>query len=97
MKKLLVALFVLCVWLTGCNSSLPSWSNELVLSYNGYVYIVTDQKTQEDDKIIGQIGYHKIGKTFTLYSIKNVDDYSKIAVKTKEGFLLANKTNKKAP
>lgn len=70
--------------------SLPTWSQELILTFNGQQYNVTNKKTNDVIKKIGNISYHgKISAVFDLYSIKNANDYNSIAVKTKEGYLIA--------
>lgn len=72
------------------NTLSPSWSEELILTYNGRQYNVTKETTKDVAMKIGDISYHgKISGVFELYSIKNVNDYSSIAVKTKEGYLIA--------
>ncbi|WP_040952069.1 hypothetical protein [Gorillibacterium massiliense] len=67
-----------------------TWRKDLILTYNGHHYDVTNKRTKKVDKKVGGIAYHGFGLMFDLYSIKGKDD-SKIAVETKEGFLIANR------
>ena len=68
------------------------WSYNLILTYNGYDYTVTKETTQDNDSLIGSISYHgRNSGWFQLYSIKNVKNYDKIAVDTKDGYLIAIK------
>jgi hypothetical protein len=72
------------------NSHLSVWIEEYILTYNNHKYIVTDQFTDDIGQVIGGVSYHgnKPGN-FQLYSINHVEDFSKIAVETKPGYLIA--------
>ena len=73
----------------------PVWTYNLILTYNGYKYKVTKETTKDIDSLLGAICYHgKEATGFQLYSIKNVKNYDKIAVDTKDGYLIAIKGNK---
>ena len=72
------------------NSNLSVWSNEYNLTYNDHKYTVTDQLTEDIDRVIGEVAYHGNNPgIFRLFSIDLVDDYSKIAVETQIGYLVA--------
>lgn len=76
------------------NIPIPSWTKELVLNYGGYSYDVTNKTTKDIEKKIGIISFHgNLGISFELYSIKDIDDYRKIAVRTKDGYLIAVRSN----
>ena len=76
------------------NIQIPSWPKELVLNYGGYSYDVTNETTKDIVKKIGIISFHgNLGVSFELYSIKGIDDYRKIAVRTKDGYLIAVRSN----
>lgn len=70
--------------------NLSEWQAEYKLTFNNKSYIVTGQSTEDIDQKIGSVVYHgnKPG-FFDLYSIKQVNDYSKIAVETNIGYLVA--------
>ena len=71
------------------------WSDNLILTFKGNTYTVTKDKTNNIDKQIGTISYHgKNGEVFLLYSIINIKNYDKIAVKTKSGYLVATENHK---
>lgn len=68
----------------------PSWNNNLILNFNKQLYTVTNETTTDIDSKIDTIVYYgNLGKIYKLYSIKGVKDYSKIAVKTNQGYLIA--------
>jgi metallo-beta-lactamase class B len=71
-------------------ANLSVWSEEFVLTYNNHKYTVTEQLTDNIGQAIGAVTYHgdKSGN-FRVYSINNIDDYSKIAVETQIGYLIA--------
>jgi hypothetical protein len=72
------------------NSHLSLWANEYVLTYNNHNYTITDQLTADIGQVIGAVTYHgSISGDFKLFSINQIDDYSKIAVQTKIGYLIA--------
>jgi hypothetical protein len=73
------------------DNSASEWSEELILTFKDKTYSITKEKTNEIDKPIGSISYHGNGAVFSLYSINNIDNYDKIAVKTKYGYLIAAK------
>jgi hypothetical protein len=73
------------------DNSASEWSDKLILTFKENTYTVTKNKTNEIDKPIGVISYHGNGAVFSLYSIKNIDNNDKIAVKTKYGYLIAAK------
>lgn len=70
-------------------SSKPKWNNNLVLTFNNKNYTVTNQTTEDVGKKVGSISYHGSGDIYRLYSINGVDNYEKIAVETKDGYLIA--------
>lgn len=72
------------------NPYLSIWYNEYLLTYNDHKYKVTDETTNEIGQVIGNVVYHgnKPGM-FKLYSVKGVDSFTRIAVETKEGYLIA--------
>lgn len=66
------------------------WHNEYVLTFNEHNYTVTREITNDIDKKIGSVSYHGNNPgSFYLYSIKNINDFSKIAIETKDGYLIA--------
>lgn len=73
------------------NASTPwKWYNEYVLTFNEHNYTVTREITNDIDKKIGEVSYHGNNPgSFYLYSIKNINDFSQIAVETKDGYLIA--------
>ena len=78
---------------SGCHSTstqLSSWHNELVLTFNGHEYQVTSVTTNNAGSKIGSVSYHGRSYVYELYSIKGVEDYKQIAVRTRDGFLMAN-------
>jgi hypothetical protein len=76
--------------LNSINSHLSLWASEYVLTYSNHKYIVTDQLTTDIDQVIGAVAYHgSISGDFKLFSISQIDDFSKIAVQTKIGYLIA--------
>lgn len=71
-------------------SHLSEWHNEYILTFNKQIYVVTQALTNKADKVIGDVSYHGTNPGFfKLYSIKNVEDYSTIAVETKLGYQVA--------
>jgi hypothetical protein len=69
---------------------MSAWSNEYILTYNNHEYTVTDQSTKDIGQIIGEVTYHGNNPgNFRLFSVNYVDDYSKIAVETQIGYLVA--------
>jgi hypothetical protein len=100
MKVLLVSIIILAVLIvlflkfnkTEYNpklSSKPKWNNNLVLTFNNKNYTVTDQTTKDVEEKIGSVCYHGCGDSYQLYSINGVGNYEKIAVETKDGYLIA--------
>jgi hypothetical protein len=84
--------------LIGCNKDIteqsPKWSQNLNLNFNGYEYKVSQETTNDIDNYIGVVSYRgSNSNTYKLYSIKNIKDYTKIAVKTQDGYLIAIKGN----
>jgi len=79
---------------SGCHShsdDAAKWRNDLVLTFNGHEYQVSDVKTSNVGGKIGTISYHgNYPYAFELYSVKGVEGYTQIAVRTRDGFLLAN-------
>jgi hypothetical protein len=72
------------------SSVLSAWSSDYVLIYNNHRYTVTDQFTKDIGKTIGTVTYHGNNPgSFKLYSIEQADDYSKIAIETRLGYLVA--------
>lgn len=68
----------------------PEWSSELILTFNGHEYNLTDEITTDVGNKIGTITYHgKINNSFSFYAIKSSKNNDRIAVKTKKGFLTA--------
>lgn len=68
----------------------PSWDDSLILTFNGHKYNVTSETTNDVYRIIEYITYHgNDGRVFKIYSINNIDNYDKIAIKTKNGYLVA--------
>lgn len=100
MKILLVSIIILVVLIvlflkfnkTEYNSKLsskPKWNNNLVLTFNNKNYTVTNQTTKDIGKKVSSISYHGCGDIYQLYSINGVDNYEKIAVETRDGYLIA--------
>lgn len=70
-------------------SSKPKWNNNLVLTFNNKNYTVTNQTTEDVGEKIGSVCYHGHGEIYQLYSINGVDNYEKITVETRDGYLIA--------
>ncbi len=78
---------------SSCHSAsvpLSSWHPELVLTFDGHEYQVTNVQTNNVGRKIGDVVYHGRSYVYELYSIKGVEDHAQIAVRTKDGFLIAN-------
>lgn len=72
------------------SSVLSAWSNDYVLTYNNHRYTVTNQLTYDIGKVIGTVNYHGNNPgNFKLYSIEQADDFSKIAIETRLGYIIA--------
>lgn len=68
----------------------PVWDNSLQLTFKGQEYTVTNQKTNDIGEEIGGVTYHGNNpSSFHLYAIKDVNDFSKIAIKTRNGYFIA--------
>lgn len=71
----------------------PTWTYNLILTFDGHEYDVTKQTTTDIGNEIGTIFYHGTFQVssagYTLYAINNVKTTDRIAVKTKQGFLIA--------
>jgi hypothetical protein len=66
------------------------WRTEYMLTFNEHNYSVTSEIANDIDKKIGAVSYHGNNPgSFYLYSIRNINDYSKIAIETKDGYLIA--------
>ena len=74
-----------------------AWDYVLLYNYKGYDYSVTKNVIPSNliDKKITYAGWNTVGgEGYDVYSIKYVWNYNQIAVKTKHGYLLANKGGK---
>lgn len=71
----------------------PIWTYNLILTFDGHEYDVTKQTTTDIGNEIGTIFYHGTflvsSAGYTLYAINSVKTTDRIAVKTKQGFLIA--------
>jgi hypothetical protein len=77
-------------------SDAMAWSDILKYDYNGYDYTVSKEvipSTLVDTKITTAV-WNGGGELYEVYSIKNVWNYRQIAIKTKYGYLIANKAGK---
>ena len=95
--NLIGPLFILSVLLISCGTihsdnqadapnnqienAVSEWSDNLIFTFNGNTYKVTKEKTNGINQYIGEISYHGNGAIFPLYSIKNINNNNKIAVK----------------
>ena len=67
-----------------------SWSKDFIVTFNGHEYNVTDQTTRDVEDKIGVITSHGwVSGSYSLYAINNSKNNDRIAVKTKQGFLIA--------
>lgn len=68
----------------------PSWSYKLLLTFDGHKYDVTKKTTINVGNRIGMVCYHGIiGNFYSLYAINHIKNNEEIAIKTKQGFLIA--------
>ena len=97
-SMILTFVFIACVIVSCAKSSelstnnvapTSTWTNNLILTYNGNNYKVTKDTTNDVDQMIGTISYHGNGTVFKLYSIKGISDNSKIAVQSGQSYLIA--------
>lgn len=77
-----------------------AWDYHLNYTYKGYNYTVTKNIISPSlvgQKIDRQGWMGNIGAVFDMYSIKTELTYKQIAIKTKYGYLIANKGKKHSP
>lgn len=76
-----------------------AWNYKLVLIYKGYNYSVTDNVIPSSliDRKLDTLQWNGVGgEGYDIYSIKTEWTHKQIAIKTKYGYLLANRTNKQS-
>ena len=73
------------------------WKDNLILEYDNYIYTVTKETlTANDiDQKVKTVAYsgtmNQIGGVYYIFSIKNINDFSKIAIQTTSGFYIATR------
>lgn len=68
----------------------PTWSKNFKIIFNDHEYNVTDQTTTDVENKIGVMTSHGWESgSYSLYAISNSKNNDRIAVKTKQGFLIA--------
>jgi hypothetical protein len=88
-----IIVLLVCALTAGCGREFPNaptWSKSYILTWNGEQYDVTKETTENVDKPIGTVTFHgNLPTVFTIYAIKGVPTTKKIAVKTRDGYLVA--------
>lgn len=73
------------------------WQNDYDLKFKNHNYIITETAVSDKDidKKLQETCCEENGDNFEVYTIKNVFNYRQLAVKTRYGYLIANKVNSK--